>query len=255
MPTLKLISTLAAEEKISCGKVTRKKVVTADDSFNNDDDRFSQTPDEKLVESRKKQSDSSNGLSNTASAFSIASAIRNYRNRHNPHDRKVNENETKAHTSASSTTDIVAVVLSAAIRQDPLPSKAAKINGGSSSRMHLLIGDGTLPTRGQCARVSMFVASSQISSTLASLLGVDGLGCYRLLGTDDASQMKGNPHTTWRLGQLQPGDVVRWNRLEVRNDYGDKSMLGKKRKSPNSSNPDEDNNSSDRHHPDRKSVV
>jgi len=255
MPTLKLIATLATEgEKRSRSKLSMTKSA-ADDCCN--DDRFSQPPDKLLAESRKKggshnknasgMNNSSNGSLDNIAPFSIASAIRNHRNLHNSHGSKVYTSETRTHKGTSITTDIVAVVLSTAIRQAPPPnimttqSNAAKSGG---SRIHLLIGDRSLP-RGQCARVSMSI-SSNTSASLASLLGVDGLGGR--LGTD-TSQLKGNAQTTGRLGQLQPGDVVRWNRLEVRNDYEDESVLGKKRKLSNSCNFDEENSLDNRHHP------
>jgi hypothetical protein len=47
-----------------------------------------------------------------------------------------------------------------------------------------------------------------------------------------SSPLKENAQILTGLGQLQPGDVVRWNRLEVRNDFDDEEEVttAKKRK-------------------------
>mmetsp|Transcript_2860 Transcript_2860/g.5312 ORF Transcript_2860/g.5312 Transcript_2860/m.5312 type:complete len:658 (+) Transcript_2860:430-2403(+) len=232
MPTLKLVASLSRKKggnhSRSRGSIVKK---SATDDCN--DDRFSQTPNSNNLAQTQTQkkgkvtqkyachvNNSSNYSNSEIAPFSIASAIRNHRT-HNK--------EKDISSSSSSATDIVAVVLSSAIRQPPLPvmashSKTSK-NNGCAPRIHLLLGDQSLP-RGQCARVSIVtVSSSNISP-----------------GSE-------NVQMTGRLGQLQPGDVVRWNRLEVWKDYKDESMMpGKKRKLTHNSD-DQDIPAVNRHRP------
>ncbi|KAL7531803.1 hypothetical protein ACHAXR_004245, partial [Thalassiosira sp. AJA248-18] len=195
--------------------------------------------------------------------FSIASAVANLRNLHKEIVR-TGKDSSSSSGSGSAATDVVAVVLSTTILQAPPPnimpsSRKTPNQVSNNSRIHLLVGDQTLP-RGQCARVSLTVSSSTVSSSFASLLGINGMGGRSLeshttnnMNHVDASDTKKNAQLTGTrlLGQLQPGDVVRWNRLEVRNDYEhDDSTSDKKRKLANY--PDDEDSTSDNtivHHP------
>jgi len=121
-----------------------------------------------------------------------------------------------------------------------LNSKTPK-KSNNNSRIHLYIGDQSLSSSGECARVSMSVSSSSISSSLASLLGVDGMGGTRLGNVNQKDEDKSTRQLAG-MGQLQPGDVVRLNGFEVRNDYQNESTAGrKKRKLSNTNTSDEDN--------------
>ncbi|KAL9186133.1 hypothetical protein ACHAXT_005371 [Thalassiosira profunda] len=162
-------------------------------------DRFSQPPNDVVNTGFK-------GSAVPESAFSIATAIRAHKERQCGDD---------GVATGSRASDVVAVVLSAPTRQEPPPVAAAASKTpkrSNSTRMHLLMGDPSLPP-GQCARVYASVSSSSPAS-LASLLGVDGTGAKPNDNADDEGTSN-----IGRLGKLQPGDVVRWNRLDVRNHY------------------------------------
>ena len=217
------------ERKQKTTHATRKQppITTTDDG----DDRFSQAPDHIILPTHYK-----NTKNNTSNLFSITSAISNHRNIHTSNN----------NGKSSNATDIVAVVLSGPIiQQESLPimtlnSKTPK-KYNNNSRIHLYIGDHSLSSCGECARVSMNVSSSSISSSLASLLGVDGMGGTRL-GNNNVNQMDEdiNTHQLAGMGQLQPGDVVRLNGFEVRNDFQNNEGK-KKRKLSNTNTSDEDN--------------
>ncbi|KAL9186524.1 hypothetical protein ACHAXT_005762 [Thalassiosira profunda] len=162
-------------------------------------DRFSQPPAD-VSDAHMK----GNGCKEDA--FSIAAAISAHKERQRGDD---------GIATGSRASDVVAVVLSAPTRQEPPPVAAAASKTpkrSNSTRMHLLMGDPSLPP-GQCARVFASVSSSSPAS-LASLLGVDGMGGKPNDNVDD-----GDASSAGNLGPLQPGDVVRWNRLDVRNHY------------------------------------
>eukprot|EP00804_Cyclotella_cryptica_P023788 CCRYP_011173-RA/>CCRYP_011173-RA protein AED:0.02 eAED:0.02 QI:702/1/1/1/0/0.5/2/86/565 len=80
----------------------------------------------------------------------------------------------------------------------------SKSSSGNTSRIRILIGDYSLPG-GQCARVNFNVSPNNISHCMATLFGLHGT--VGVVGENSNSA----------LGALQPGDVVRFNRLEVRN--------------------------------------
>ena len=216
------------ERKQKTTHATRKQppITTTDDG----DDRFSQAPDHIILPTHYK-----NTKNTTSNLFSITSAISNHRNIHTSNN----------NGKSSYATDIVAVVLSGPMQQESLPimtlnSKTPK-KSNNSSRIHLYIGDHSLSSCGECARVSMNVSSSSISSSLASLLGVDGMGGTRL-GNNNVNQMDEDKSTRQLagMGQLQPGDVVRLNGFEVRNDFQNNEGK-KKRKLSNTNTSDEDN--------------
>ena len=187
---------------------TEKSTTAGDDCCM--DDRFSQPPNYVTTQTRLKKGKlalkSACDVDNSEIAqFSVASALR----KHHRNDKDNN---------CSNASDIVAVVLSTAIRQAPntMASHSKPSKSSSNSRIHLLVGDQTLP-QGECARVYM---------------SVDGMGGVLERSNSISSPLKENAQVIAGLGQLQPGDVVRWNRLEVRNDYDDEEEVttAKKRK-------------------------
>lgn len=174
--------------------------------------------------------------------YSIASAIRDHRYRQCQCSSSNDGNNYSAMrtTTTSWSNDIVAVILSATTRYAPntnTPTNSMMTNHyyKNTTCITLLLGDQSLPP-GQCARVT--VPASSCSNLLlstsnnylpSSLVGVDGrTGGERLVRSEIRSSTlpttptKSNAQSTlagrW-LGELQPGDVVRLNRLEVRRDY------------------------------------
>eukprot|EP00581_Thalassiosira_minuscula_P006353 CAMPEP_0183748824 /NCGR_PEP_ID=MMETSP0737-20130205/67971_1 /TAXON_ID=385413 /ORGANISM="Thalassiosira miniscula, Strain CCMP1093" /LENGTH=657 /DNA_ID=CAMNT_0025984563 /DNA_START=135 /DNA_END=2107 /DNA_ORIENTATION=+ len=218
MPTLKLIASLDTKEGVShghtslpspqphqqsrCGltrPITKEK--TSDDS--DDDERFSQES-AVIADAMDKWAFSQESVPRKDlcrleqeqlenAHLSIASAITNYRKR----------NDANHEGSSGIATDIVAVVLSSATAQPSVPMMTSKSKASRNSigprRTHLLVGDNSLPN-GKCARVSI---SENAQAALSE-----------------------------RLGQLQPGDIVRWNHLEIRKYYEDEEsgLPEKKRK-------------------------
>ena len=264
MPTLKLVHSEPPKKKkeedenihIRAGQPHHP--AEQDDDHDDDADRFSQTPS-MLSSAAAVAAEESSTI---VTYYSIANAIQNHKN---SHKQKVGGTAASWRNSmeSSSATDIVAVVLSTAIHQAPPPpsslisSSTAKTpkrgtNYGNSTRIHLLIGDPSLPRIGQCARVTMNTTSSSLSNQfsirLATLLGVDGMGSGTASNTATfASPSKTSVQPTGiRLGQLQPGDIVRFNKLEVRSDYSDDSPNKHKRKLSDDS--DRGNATSDNNH-------
>ena len=161
---------------------------------NSDDYRFSQLPDAATPKSHGK--------------FTIAAALQ--------------KNKSSIRSNSSGATDIVAVVLSSPNRQEaqPITSNTKTIRKGNinNTRINLLIGDQSL-SNGQCARVSISISSSSDTS-LAILMGVDGGGKQHPVGNNNSKINHDDEHVNLRrFGQLQPGDIVRFNRLEARTDY------------------------------------
>ena len=270
MPTLKLIAILSKEGEKHCRSgIVRKESLPVDEEESSSNDRFSQASSRDLdltrtVGGKASKDGRATKKSREDSAerivpFSIASAISNHRSlcrsRGTKHEIRPNKKCNDKRGNGSNATDIVAVVLSTAIHQAPMPSysKTPK-RSNFGSRVNLLIGDPSLPS-GQCARVTMKVSPSNISASLASLLGIDGMGGINSINSSISSHAKKSSKNAVRLGQLQPGDVVRWNRLEVRNDYEeDKTSsspgLAKKQKlSRNDSNGSNSLSSNKCHHP------
>mmetsp|Transcript_12320 Transcript_12320/g.18908 ORF Transcript_12320/g.18908 Transcript_12320/m.18908 type:complete len:603 (+) Transcript_12320:101-1909(+) len=124
----------------------------------------------------------------------------------------------------NSVSDIVVVVLAAASRQEaPTTKKIAS----KTLKYNILIGDSTLP-HGKCARMAVSITSRSLNS----LLGVDGKE-----GTVMMTPMKnvtndGSEHA-FDLGMLQPGDIVRFNNVEIHkryeNEYTSISSPGKRK--------------------------
>ena len=102
----------------------------------------------------------------------------------------------------NSVVDIVAVVLSSPSRQEAPTSKFASTH--KSPNYNLLLADASLPI-GKCARMV-----SVTSNSLASLL----------LGADANNNIEGVVDS----GALQPGDIVRFNQVEVYRRHDDDSM-------------------------------
>jgi len=187
---------------------TKRLPTPAKGNDNSDDYRFSQLPGADKPKSPGK--------------FTISAALQT--------------NKSSIRSNSSGATDIVAVVLSPPNRQEaqPITSNTKTIRKGNinNTRINLLIGDQSL-LNGQCARVSTSVSSSSDTS-LAILMGVDG-GGKQHVGNNDSKINHDDEYASSRmgLGQLQPGDIVRFNRLEVRTDYQTESPTGgndKKRK-------------------------
>ncbi len=211
MPTLKKLSPLKSESKLNAAFASQTN-----------DDRFSQPPVEKSSVPKRAQP-------KTSPSYSIASAIERHRNS--------SKSLLRGNNCEGGAIDIVAVVLSSPNRQESqhqmMASHSKLLQRGSSnsgnSRIHLLIGDNSL-SGGKCARVTLSISPSGVSISLATLLGVDGMGGDNALSSADMmspSKMRkgGGP-----LGQLQPGDIIRLNKLEVRNDYQYDDSPNKKRK-------------------------
>ncbi len=177
-----------------------------------DDDRFSQP--------RNTSAQGANRCVGIA-PYSISSAIWKFRNFHNEGNSAM-----RAGWCAS---DIVAIVLSATTRFASTPN--AKVRDAPC--ITLLIGDNSLPS-GKCARVTIPATSSNLYTN--SLSGVGGMGGSALNTTPGKSNSK---HTADRLGELQPGDIVRLNRLEVRHDYDNDLSLRKKREFTEDDNADD----------------
>lgn len=114
-----------------------------------------------------------------------------------------------------SVTDIVAIVLAAASRQDvPSPKFASQ---SKSPKCNILVGDASLPS-GKCARMVVSITSRSLSS----LLGVDGkegLGMFTPMKNNTVDDID-----FIDLGMLQPGDVVRFNNVEVHKHYENEPM-------------------------------
>ncbi len=133
------------------------------------------------------------------------------------------KNKSSINSSISNAIDIVAVVLSPPNRQEAQPitsnTKTIRKTNINSTRIHLLIGDQSL-SNGQCARFSISISASTDAS-LAILMGVDGGGVKQHpVGNNNGKINHDDEHVNLRrFGQLQPGDIVRFNRLEVRTDY------------------------------------
>ncbi|KAL7472714.1 hypothetical protein ACHAXS_013109 [Conticribra weissflogii] len=197
-----------------------------------EDERFSQSP---LLHSAKKvklndtlasplKFDSSTMRDEKkVDQFSIASALERHRNRL--------KNGTGKVTFGSIASDVVAVVLSAPIKQDPPQpclNYCFKTTKPRSQRIHLLIGDHSLSDNGKCCRVSLNVSRNASTSMMAMLLGM-----HSLVGgviPSPMNELKGpsSVQSTEELGMLQPGDIIRWNRLEVRDDFFDEKFYEKK---------------------------
>jgi len=161
---------------------------------NSDDYRFSQLPD-------------ADDTPKSPGKFTISAAL---------------QKNKSSISSVSNATDIVAVVLSPPNRQEaqPITSNTKTIRKGNinSTRINLLIGDHSL-LNGQCARFSVSVSASSDAS-LAILMGVDGGGKQHSVGNKNSTINHDDEYVSIkRFGQLQPGDVVRFNRLEIRTDY------------------------------------
>ena len=128
--------------------------------------------------------------------------------------------------------DIVAVVLAISRRQEvPSPKFASQ----SKIQYNILIGDQTL-NPGKCARIVVPITSKN----LAYLLGVDGKEMFTPAKNDinDCSEY-------CDLGRLRPGDVVRFNNLDVYKKYeieGSPSPMDRKRKQKSISNEDDSHN-------------
>ncbi|KAL7533191.1 hypothetical protein ACHAWF_004376 [Thalassiosira exigua] len=230
MPTLRLIDDAPATEKEEEARVRAAGDRRNEDEEGEGDERFSQPPPraaDERAEGRKRAE---------ASAFSIASALRRRRS-----GRDIDG-------GGGGAADVVAVVLSAPIRRErPLPASSGSRAPARRTglRATLLLGDRSL-RRGTCARVASASASSGSSARAAFLLGVDGAAVRgERLGGPGAAPPPGEGRarrgSEGRIaGPLRPGDVVRWNRLEVRSDYGDEEggddlAAGQKRKAtPNS---------------------
>lgn len=122
-----------------------------------------------------------------------------------------------------SATDIVAVVLASASRQEePSPKFASQ---PKTPKCNILVGDATLPP-GKCARMVVSVTSRSLASLLC-VDGKEGLGVFTPMknNSDD-----GIEHV-FALGMLQPGDVVRFNNVEVHKNYeSDSTALSNPRK-------------------------
>ena len=173
-----------------------KRLPTLDKGNDNSDDyRFSQLPDAAAT-------------SKSPGKFTLSAALQ--------------KNKSSIRSNSSGATDIVAVVLSPPNRQEaqPITSNTKTIRKGNinNTRMNLLIGDQSL-LNGQCARVSISISSSSDAS-LAILMGVDGGGKQHSVGNKNSTINHDDEYVSIkRFGQLQPGDIVRFNRLEVRTDY------------------------------------
>lgn len=102
----------------------------------------------------------------------------------------------------NSVTDIVAVILASANRQEAPTSKFAS---NKSPNYNLLLADASLSI-GKCARMVVSVTSSSLVSLL--------------LGADANNNIEG----VIDLGALQAGDVVRFNQVEVYRRHDDDSM-------------------------------
>lgn len=102
----------------------------------------------------------------------------------------------------NSVSDIVAVVLASPSRQE---APASKFASNKSPNYNLLLADASLPI-GKCARMVVSVTSNNLASLL--------------LGGTDANNIEG----VIDLGVLQPGDVVRFNHVEVYKHHDDDSM-------------------------------
>ena len=242
-------------QKAHCRSVTEKDESSEEDRFSQTPPPIIIHPQKKaklnsnLASSSTKihgaSSINTNGA-NTAQ-FSIASALMNHRARINarsstnqkvsmtdPKCQHLKSTSTSATTfnngnhninSSSSASDIVAVVLSTPMKQTPPPpnmnshSKFSRPNYYGQQRIHLLIGDRHLQP-GQCARVSMNTSSFESGLVRHSHNSV-GMASS-LLGVVDNTNIIASPVKTSIQSSavgLQPGDIVRWNRLEVREDY------------------------------------
>jgi len=162
--------------------------------------------------------------------YSIASAIWNHRTLPNE-------------DTGGSASDIVAVVLSMTTTTMQSSTSSTKYAKGSDDpRITLLIGDQSLPP-GQCARVTIPASSvfNKNNFTSSSLVGVGGMGGRLRRRPVSSTPTKCNAQTSaGGLGEVQPGDVFRLNRLEVRHDYDNDSILGKKRKLTDGNNNDDE---------------
>jgi hypothetical protein len=127
-------------------------------------------------------------------SLSISSAI----NSHRTKEAKPTSSILSNHNNNESSSDILAVVLSTSIQNHHQVNVSSKTKTNRKTRVCILISDASLPS-GQCARVNTYISQGNLSSSLASLLGLTGAS-------------SGN-----ELGALQPGDVIRLNRMEVRN--------------------------------------
>jgi hypothetical protein len=205
------------------GEKCNSKLCSAKKSYidDDDDDRFSQPQ-----QSRNTFAQDANRMG--ISSYSISAAIWKFRNYHND----VNST-TRTGWCAS---DIVAVVLSATTRHESTPNKMMSATHYRHAKVldapciTILIGDNSL--LGKCARVTIPASSSNLHTNYLS--GVHGMGGG--LGGSGKSHSK---RTAGRLGELQPGDVVRLNRLEVRHDYDSNSSLRKKREFTEDDNNDD----------------
>mmetsp|Transcript_18153 Transcript_18153/g.29746 ORF Transcript_18153/g.29746 Transcript_18153/m.29746 type:complete len:590 (+) Transcript_18153:127-1896(+) len=108
-----------------------------------------------------------------------------------------------------SVTDIVAVVLATPSRQEASTPKFAS----QPSKYNILVGDSSLP-HGKCARMSLPVASRSV----ASLLGIDGKEGFEMITPMKNYSNDGIEHA-FDLGMLKPGDVVRFNNVEIHKHY------------------------------------
>jgi len=109
-----------------------------------------------------------------------------------------------------SATDIVAVVI-----EKPSPKFDSQ---PKTPKCNILVGDATLPP-GKCARMVVSVTSR----SLASLLGVDGKEGLGMITPMKNYADDGIKHA-FALGMLQPGDVVRFNNVELHKFYESESM-------------------------------
>ncbi len=110
----------------------------------------------------------------------------------------------------NSVTDIVVVVLAAASRQEASTTKFAS----KPLKYNILIGDSS----GKCARMAVSVTSQR----LASLLGVDGKEGIGMMTPMKIDTNDGSEHA-FDLGMLQPGDIVRFNNVEIHKNYENES--------------------------------
>jgi hypothetical protein len=108
-------------------------------------------------------------------------------------------------------TDILVVVLATPTRQD---APALKFASQSNTNYNILIGDASLP-HGKCARMSLPVTSRSI----ASLLGVDGKEGMGMITSMKNNDSNDSTEHAFNLGMLKPGDVVRFNNVEMHKHY------------------------------------
>lgn len=109
----------------------------------------------------------------------------------------------------NSVTDIVVVVLAAASRQEASMTKSAS----KPLKYNILIGDSTIPS-GKCARMAVSITSQ----SLASLLGTNGKEGIGMMTPMKIDTNDGSEHA-FDLGMLQPGDIVRFNNVEIHKNY------------------------------------